>query len=225
MSIQSALDFLGELKLNNNRSWFQEHKGAYDREAAGFEGFLTALIGDMAEFEPALISVQPKDCMYRIYRDIRFSKDKTPYDPSFRAHIAEGGRKAISAGLYVQLSPDDPFLGGGVHAVIPEVTRLVRDAIAAHDKEFHEIVTASDFPFTLEGEKLKNVPAGYDTGTLCAEYLKHKSWVVMDRLNGNDLKSYDTLRKAAVDFYKHVQPLYRFFHNALQGFVPPSIKK
>jgi len=66
------------------------------------------------------------------------------------------------------------------------------------------------------------VPAGYDAGALCAEYLKHKSWVVTDHLTENDLKSYDTLRKAAVGFFKQVQPLYTFFHNALRGFNPKN---
>jgi len=225
MSIQSALDFMGELKLNNNRDWFQEHKSTYDKEAAEFEDFLGLLIGDLAGIDPALIDLQPKDCMYRIYRDVRFSKDKTPYDPSFRAHIAAGGRKSVSTGLYIQLSPDDPLLGGGVHAMLPEVTRLVRDYIAAHDQEFYEIVTAPDFPFTPEGEKLKKVPAGYDESALSAEYLKLKSWTVMPRLTGDDLKSYDALRKTSVHFFKQIQPLYLFFHNALRGFVPPSSKK
>jgi len=214
MSIQNTLSFLDELRQNNNRAWFQEHKSKYDEALAEFEDFLRVVIADLSRIDSSFSFVEPKECIYRIYRDVRFSRDKTPYEPSFRAHVAEHGRKSISTGVYISLTPGSSFLGGGVHSMTPEVTRLVRDSIASNDKKFYNIVKALDF--TIEGEKLKSVPKGYDDNLLSAEYLKHKSWLVMKPLSKESLKSYDGLRVAVVDFFQKIQPLYMFFNNAIR---------
>jgi len=207
--------FLRGLALNNDRAWFQEHKTEYAGALAGFEEFLAALAFDLSAFNPALINYNAKNSVYRIYRDLRFSRDKTPYNPSLRGRVAEGGKKMIPLGIYVQLKPGDTLIGCGVWDETPAVTRRVRDAIAARDQEFYDIVTAPGFDFTLEGDKLKNVPKEYDAAALCAEYLKHKSWLVYRGFSDDALNGYDVLRAAAVDFYLRTRPFADFMNAAL----------
>src|ERR1044072_8971712 len=108
---QSTLRFLRELKKNNDKAWFDAHRKEYEAAKKDFESFVTDLLKALVKLEPALATQQAKDCIFRIFRDVRFSKDKTPYTSHFGVFFALGGRKWDGAGYYLHLEPGAMFAG------------------------------------------------------------------------------------------------------------------
>ena len=117
------LDFLSKLKENNNREWFQANKKFYEEAKSEVEAFVDDLIPRMAAFEPSLKYVTAKECMFRIFRDVRFSKDKVPYKTNMGAWITKGGRKSPGPGYYLHIQPGESMLAGGVY--MPEPDKLI----------------------------------------------------------------------------------------------------
>jgi len=116
MNFNQIFNFLVHLEANNNRNWFNEHKSDYNQARASFEAFVNTLIVPLSQLDPSIGTITASECMFRIYRDIRFSNDKTPYKTHFSAFIANGGRKTRMAGYYVHLQPDESFIAGGIYA-------------------------------------------------------------------------------------------------------------
>ena len=135
-----------------------------------------ALILEIGKFDGSVLHNNPKDLTFKIVRDTRFSNDKSPYNPAFRAHISSKGKLPIPVGYYLMIKPgDQSFLGGGLFAdMFKDATTMVRDYIVNHGKEWETIVHEPKFEkyFTIQGTALKNVPAGYDKEHPQAEYLK-----------------------------------------------------
>ncbi|MGK2870816.1 MAG: DUF2461 domain-containing protein [Alphaproteobacteria bacterium] len=114
---RQTLGFLADLRNNNNREWFEVNKPGFEEAKADFDSFINTLIGRIITFDSSIAGLDAKHCVLRIYRDTRFSKDKTPYKISLAAHMLAGGRKSerSRAGYYVNISPGDCFLAGGAH--------------------------------------------------------------------------------------------------------------
>jgi len=176
------MEYLKDLGQNNNREWHHSHKGEYQEAKEIFEQIVSRLSYLLGELDGIIIYQQPKELIYRLRRDIRFSTDKTPYNPSFRAHISPYGKSMLPLGYYVSIMPDNQtFLGVGTHTSgMKEITSRVRDYIAEHGDEFEYIVTGAQFSkhFTLLGDKLTRMPYGYEESHPQAKYLKNKSWYV-----------------------------------------------
>lgn len=194
MNTAKILDFLNELKQNNTREWFQQNKLRYELLRADFESFLNKLIPEVYKFDPGIGLITAKDCIFRIYKDIRFSKDKTPYKTNFGAFIAENGRKSLKAGYYVHLDPEESFLGGGLYMPPPDILKLVRQEIFFTSEELKGIMNEDAFRNIYGGlhdmeDKLKKPPRDYPLDFKDIELLKHKSYTVWHTLSTDVLSS------------------------------------
>ena len=131
-----VLDFLALLEENNNREWFQQNKKQYDEAKAEVESFVNSIIGGLAKFDESVKYVEAKDCMFRIFRDVRFAKDKSPYKINMGAWITHAGRKSPGPGYYIHLQPGGSFLAAGVYMPEPDQLKKIRNEIYYNIAEF-----------------------------------------------------------------------------------------
>lgn len=214
---KSTLAFLKKLKKNNNREWFNANKHLYEAAKADFEIFVYELIQETALFDDSIALLEPKDCIFRIYKDVRFSKDKKPYKTNFGASIQQGGRKSQLAGFYFHVQPGEMFIASGVW--MPEAERLlkIRRAIAKNYKEFVSIVKSKEFVRNfkdIEGDKLKTSPKGFDKEHPAAEYLRLKSFVAYKSFKEEEVFKKDIIKKTA-KMFKSLQPFNEFLTRAI----------
>ena len=224
MNMRIMMDFLTQLSENNDRDWYHAHKAEREAANAQFEELLQALILRIGEFDASVLGHAPKELTFKMVRDTRFSRDKSPYIPAFRAHISSMGKLPVPVGYYLMLRPGgQSFLGGGLFAdMFKDATRMTRDYIAAHGGEWESIVTAPDFPFTVKGSALKNVPAGYEKDHPQAEYLKYKSWYLEHPLQDEDFADGDLFLSKAADVFRRMKPFNDYLNKALAGFKMPE---
>lgn len=223
MNVNKTLEFLSNLEANNSFEWMNEHKKEYQTAKNEFLQFIQELLVQIAEFDQSVAHLEPKRLVYRLNRDIRFSHDKTPYNPAFRAHLSIAERKPIPAGYYICIKPNQSFLGGGVFATqFPQATEMIRDHLVSHHKEFQQIITKKEFMenFEVEGVKLKNVPRGYDKNHPLAEYLKHKSWDIEYKISDQELLTESP--KFIVEKFQLMQPFNTFLNQGLIDFKIPE---
>ena len=142
MNTQLILDYLTDLGKNNEREWYHAHKAEYKEANAEFELLLKELILRIGEFDKSVLHNEPKELTFKLVRDTRFSHDKSPYNPAFRAHISSKGKLPVPVGYYLMIKPDgQSFLGGGLFAdMFKDATAMVRDFIAANGREWEEIL-------------------------------------------------------------------------------------
>jgi len=226
MNTQMILDYLTQLSANNNREWYHAHKAEYQAANAQFEELIQALMLRIGEFDSSILGHAPKELTFKLVRDTRFSHDKSPYNPAFRAHISSMGKLPIPVGYYLMIKPGgQSFLGGGLFAdMFKDATRMVRDYISEHGGEWEEIITAPSFQerFTVGGSALKNVPAGYEKEHPQAEYLKYKSWYLEYSVQDKDLTDGDLFLAKAADIFRLMKPFNDYLNNALTGFKMPT---
>ncbi|WP_303900679.1 DUF2461 domain-containing protein [Anaerotruncus colihominis] len=225
MNTRIILDYLTKLSANNNREWYHAHKAAYQEANAQFEELIQALLLQIGEFDGSILGHAPKELTFKLVRDTRFSHDKSPYNPAFRAHISSMGKLPIPVGYYLMLKPGgQSFLGGGLFAdMFKDATRMVRDYISEHGGEWEAIITASSFKeyFTVNGAALKNVPAGYEKEHPQAEYLKYKSWYLEYPLQDEELADGGLFLPKAVDIFHRMKPFNDYLNKALSEFKMP----
>ncbi len=214
----STLSFLKSLKKNNNKPWFDENRDKYESARTNFQEFITELLHNMAAFDPDMKDLEAKKCMFRINRDIRFSKNKTPYKVNISAHFNKGGKKSVNAGYYIHLQPGgNSFVGGGVW--MPEAVELkkLRQEVDYCFPEFKKIVNSPVFKKQygeLEKEDmLVNVPKGYDKENPAGEFLKLKSFVATKNISDEELLSPKFCGELIVAF-KALMPLLKFMNRA-----------
>lgn len=210
----STLQFLKDLNKNNNREWFSENKDRYLAAQANVAEFVELLIEETGKFDAEIQKLDAKKAMFRIYRDTRFSLDKTPYKTNFGASLGMGKGNRIS-GYYLHIEPQKSFLAGGVYHPESAVLKQIRAEIAANQEEFLAILNQNEFRNNFRGlsveDKLKRVPAGYDKDHPMAEFLKLKSFNVIHPISEEALMS----ETAASDFtkvFKSIKPLNDFLN-------------
>lgn len=217
MLTKETVDFLRKLDKNNNRDWFNAHKDAFVKANDNVIAVTGELIGRIAKFDPAIAGIDPKACVFRIYRDIRFSKDKSPYKTNLGAFIAPGGRKTMSPGYYFHVQPAMFFAAAGKHMPDPGETLKIRNAIVANTKEFLKIVEGKAFAKRfgeMHGDSLSRPPKGFDANHPAIEYLKMKSFTVGEEFTAKDATSKDYPKMLAESF-KAAYPLVVFLRRAL----------
>ncbi len=212
-----SLSFLRSLKRHNDREWFRERKDQYEEHLkAPMLAVIAQLAVDFQEFAPELVA-SPK-CIYRIYRDTRFSEDKTPLKTNIAASFPwRGLHRHQGAGLYMEVAPGWVWVGGGMYA--PETSQLaaVREHIAGNHKRLRAIVESPGFTKTvgaLEGQKLQRVPRGFDKEHPAAEYLRHRQFLAAKEFPAEfatDPKFY----AGVLNVFKQVAPLVRFLNEPL----------
>lgn len=218
----STLRFLKDLRKNNNKPWFDKNRKAYESAKADFAGFIQVVIDQHGKKDPSIKDLLAKDCMFRINRDIRFSKDKSPYKANFGASINKGGRKAWnSAGYYFHLEPGGCFTGGGIYMPDPDTLKKVRQEIDYNLPGFKKIIQSSTFKKIYGGLdqsaefSLSRVPKGYEPDNPAAAFLKLKSFIAMTRLTDSDLTSRQLIKKTVAAF-EALQPLIGFINSAVE---------
>lgn len=181
MDLPVIFQFLKELADNNNREWFNAHKEQYEAARAEFDKFLTATIARISMFDESVKGIEPKDCTYRIYRDTRFSADKTPYKTHMGGYINAKGKKSDHCGYYVHLQPGNCLLAGGSYCLPSHVLRAVRQAVYDNMDEFRGIVEDPAFSqyFPTVGEDfLKTAPKGFPRYYPYLKYLRPKEYTI-----------------------------------------------
>jgi uncharacterized protein (TIGR02453 family) len=201
-NLEPVISFLRDLETNNNREWFKKHKAVYEEARSSFEDFVAALIEELSRTEP-LGNLNPKDCIFRIHRDLRFTKDKRPYNPYMTAYVAPGGRRSTGMGLYVRIQPGDSMLAGGLHQ--PDTQQLVawRASIDRDPASFKRIVQDETFRRyfgRVSGERLKTAPKGYPRDHPEIDLLRLKSVTVSRQLSDEEVLSPGFLREAVLTF-------------------------
>lgn len=215
--IPDLLHFLNALNNNNNREWFQAHKSDFLQVKAAFEDLTDTFIERLAVEDQAIIGVKAKDCVFRIYKDVRFSKDKLPYKNHFGAYINQGGRKGETCGYYLHIEPGASMLAGGLYTPPSDILFEVRDAIYADTEEFKAIITSDVFKThfgTMEGEKLVRGPKDFPKDFEDLELLKHKSFLATKHISDEELLSPQFFDNT-LDTFRAMQPFNAFFNRAI----------
>jgi uncharacterized protein (TIGR02453 family) len=215
---KEGLQFLRSLKRNNNREWFQKHRGNYEQHVRQpMLDLIEALHTDFQKFAPEMIA-SPKASAYRIHRDTRFSKDKSPYKTHVAAVFPRSGmNKHEGAAFYVHLATDELLIGGGLYMPLPEDLNAVRNHIFENPKKFLHIAESATFRRTfgeVGGEKLTRVPRGFAAGSPVADYLRHKQFLAGKTLPP-DLATSPQFYKTLLKTFEAMLPLIRFLNEPI----------
>ncbi len=218
----SSLSFLINLKKNNNKPWFDKNREKYLSAKADFENFVKDIIDRLSSFDEDIKLLEVKNCTFRINRDIRFSKDKTPYKTNMGASFNKGGKKSIYAGYYFNLEPGGKsFAGGGLWMpAAPELKKL-RQEIDYCYPEFKKILISSSFTKQYGGiemnkkDMLVNAPKGYEKDNAALEFLKLKSFVATKNIE-DSLLALPSLAAEVSKTFKALMPLVKFMNHALE---------
>jgi uncharacterized protein (TIGR02453 family) len=222
-----TLAFLRALKRNNDREWFRERKGDYDRHVrAPMVEAIGRLAVDMGRFAPELIA-DPKRSLYRIYRDTRFSSDKTPLKTNAAAVFPPRGfPRHEGAGLYFEIAPGWTWMGGGLYMPPTPALHAIRSTIATSHPRLHRIVTAPAFRKavgTLQGDRLTRVPLGYQKDHRAAHYLQFKQFLGFREFPAEFATSGDFYPELLRTF-KALMPMLRFLNDAIRAETPRTLQ-
>lgn len=216
MNTSEILSFLSKLRENNTREWFSTQKEYCKTLQKNFEELVQSLINGIASFDPDMKGLDAKNCMFRLYRDTRFSPDKTPYKTHFGAYMgAKGGRNSLRADYYFHIEPGGSFVSCGVYIPESDILKALRRAIYDNIDEWLEITGKpfSDFfPEMFGGDdKLKKMPAGFPKEWAYGELLKYKSYAFGHDLS-DDFFSRKEIVKPILEIYKAALPVNRFLN-------------
>lgn len=215
----STLQFLKKLRKNNSRDWFEKNRTFYEEARADFLIFVDEVIENCKKVDPALSQLTAKDCVFRIYRDVRFSHDKTPYKSNFSAQLKAGGKKSTNCGIYIHIEPDGKegsFLAGGYWMPETPILKTIRQEIEYNTDDFKSILKSTGFKKTfgeMEPHKLSRVPKGIDKDHPDAELLKHVSFIVSREITTEELLGNSLAKNIARD-YVIMKPFLDFLNRA-----------
>ena len=210
MLSKDVLQFLSDLKENNYKEWFHENKPTYQKVKKEFEQFIAHIIADIAQFDDSVKTLEPKHCIFRINRDIRFSKDKSPYKTNFGGFIVPGGKNAGYAGYYLHIEPGNCFLAGGIYMPPADRLKAVRTEIYENTEDFKKIINDKNFKnhfkeITNE-DKLKTAPKGFPKDFEDIDLLRNKHYTVMKPVSDKMIIS----EKFADEIHETFKALYPF---------------
>ena len=214
-----TLQFLKQLEKNNNKAWFDGHRKDYDSAREDFSAMVTGLIKGISGFDPPIGHLSAKECLFRINRDVRFSKDKRPYKNNLAAYFNKGGKKSNGSGYYLHIEPGKSFAAGGIWMPEPEVLTRIRQEIDYSFAELKKIISSGPFKkmFTAgltAGEVLKRPPKGYDENNPAIEYIKMKSFIVSKPVDDKVLQNKNAI-KEITGIFQAMKPLIGFINKAV----------
>ncbi len=214
----NTITFLKQLGKNNNKPWFDKNRDKYQAAKEDHEALVAEILDGLSAAEPIFKEQKPKDCIFRIFRDVRFSKDKTPYKDHFGAFFSKGGRKFPGAGYYLHLQPGgNSFAGGGMWMPEPPLLKQVRQEIDYNLKDFKKIIEDKKFKKyfkKIDGEQLTKVPQGYKEDNPAIEYLKMKGYTVGCALSDEEMSS-KSLAKKTLEIFSAMKPFIDFLNRPL----------
>ncbi len=216
--METVLIFLRNLAQHNNRDWFHSHKKEYQAALDLVRSFIGKVLSGMMQFDPSLGNLEAKDTLFRIYKDIRFSKDKTPYKTHFGSWMTRGGRKFTDAGYYFHLEPGNSFMAAGVHAPPAEQLKLIRQEIVYHPEAYLEVINNPVIRkgYTRSGKEdmLKKGPAGFPKDFKYLEELKYKHYVFSKAYSDQEVAQKDFAGTLVKDF-QGLFPLVTYLNHAM----------
>jgi len=219
--MKDVFNFLSELRLNNNKEWFDENRERYEASRKKVLLLTELVINEIRTFDPEIGNISAKDCMFRIFRDVRFSHDKTPYKVNMGSFIAKGGRKGVGAGYYFHIEPGGSFVGGGAYCPPAEVLKAIRTEIFDHPEEFKKLIRSGSFTSTypeMYDDKLKTAPKGFPKEFEYIDLLKYKSYAFTSRITDSDVEHGDLATKI-VSAFKELAPVNRFLNIAIDKWL------
>lgn len=211
----SCFDFLRKVGKNNNRDWFNAHKDLYLRELAQVEAFAEALLRLMNQHD-VIETPSGKKSLHRIYRDTRFSKEKTPYKTNWSGGFSRA-TKLRRGGYYFHLEPDNSFVAGGFWAPNPEDLKRIRDEIAYDAGPLRKILKSKAFVSafgTLQGGQVKTTPKGYQPNDAAIDLLRYKQFLVIRKFSDKEVMSPGFVKEASQTF-KHMRPFFDYMSGVL----------
>lgn len=217
---KSTLQFLKDLKKNNNKEWFDANRKKYESAKSDYELLAGEVIKQLSKTDETIAHLVPKECMFRINRDIRFSKDKSPYKSNMGMYLSKGGKKSAYAGYYFHLQPGGSFVAAGLWMPPPPDLKKVRQEIDYNWEEFRKIVEARKFKSVFAGLEmssdtlLSRAPKGYEEDNPAIEYLKFKSLIASAKITDQDVLTIG-LVKRITDHFVIAKPLIDFCNQAL----------
>ncbi len=218
----STIRFLKNLKKNNHKEWFDANRKQYEEAKQDFSTLIQTLINQHGKKDAGIAQLQAKECIFRINRDVRFSKDKSPYKTNMGASITNGGKKSILAGYYFHLEPGNSFVGGGLWMPLPENLKKVRQELDYCFDEFSAILRNKKFITQYkeldrsEEFCLSRPPKGYDENNPAIEFLKLKSFIAIRSVPDAELTSAELPKKLLASF-DALQPLLSFINRSLEA--------
>ena len=218
--MKEIIDYLRRLQAHNERTWFVDHKEEYVRCQGVFNGFVEQLIAEIAKFDKSVAGNTASTCTYRIYRDVRFSQDKSPYKTHLGAFICPGGKKSGFAGYYFHMGvggegyPNAHMLATGNYCFEPQVVKLLREDIVNGEGDFDRVVkTASAFSLDDDNALTRN-PKGYATDAPYGEYLRLRTYC-LNKYVDNDFMLDDHLLEHTAELFRTTQPFLEYINRAI----------
>jgi uncharacterized protein (TIGR02453 family) len=218
MNLEFILKFLKDLNKNNDRVWFEKNKQRYLQAKQTFEDFVGDVLQDLIKFDEGLAGLDHKKLPFRIYRDVRFSKDKRPYKTNMGAGFSPNGKLVQEPGYYLHLEPGKSFVAGGIY--MPDAANLnkIRQEIDYNSGKLEKIVNNKKFKSLYNAfddfDKLKTAPKGYPKDHAHIEWLKHKSYIVSRSFTDKEVTD-KKFKKNITESYKAIKPLNDFIKEAL----------
>ena len=217
--MELILKFLKSLAKNNNREWFEKNKGKYLEAKELFEVFVAEQLEQLAKFDKSLIGLEPRKLVFRIYRDVRFSKNKAPYKTNFGAAFSAAGKGLGKPGYYLHIQPGgNSFVAGGLYMPEPGYLSKVRQEIDYNGEALVKIFKNKKFQHLFgdfwQDEKLSRPPKGYSIDHPHIEWLKLKSFVVSSQLPDGVVTDKRFI-KTSTDYYKAMKPLHDYLNEAI----------
>ena len=221
--MKEVIAYLNDLSHHNNREWFVANKQRYVEAQARFNAIVEKVIMGIAQFDPSVANLTAKDCTYRIYRDVRFSKDKSPYKTHMGAYICPGGKKSGFSGYYFHVGiggegyPAAHMLAAGDYICDPKVLKILREDICYGEGDFADILKNKVSPvFWLdESSALKKVPAGFPADSPYAQYLKLRVFCLCYEPDTDFMTSPDMPEQTA-ELFKTTYPFLQYINRAIE---------
>ena len=215
--MKEILSFLSSLQKNNSREWMEANKSQYLSSKKQFEDYISSLIDNIAVFDPHITGADPKKCIFRLHRDIRFSKDKRPYKDNMGGFINKDGRKGMDGGYYIHIQPGQSMLAGGIYMPPPDILKKIRQEIDYNPDALINFMNSKDFENhfdSFEGDRLKKAPKGYNPDHPNIELLKLKYYIIVHRVNDADLVKPE-FPEYASRIFEAMLPLNNYLRTAL----------
>lgn len=218
--MKEIYDFLVGLEANNNKAWFDQNRESYQQTRQQFLHLTELLINEIRSFDPEIPFLDPKKCVFRIFRDVRFSNDKRPYKNNYGTFIARDGRKGGSPGYYLHIQPGASFLGGGIYMPDPVKLKAIRSEIYHHPEDFAELINDEAFSQHFElysDDKLKTAPKGFPKDFEYIDWLRYKSYATICPLSDEQLLS-DDLLSFILNRFKLLSSFNHFLNHAIDQY-------
>ena len=221
--MKTVLQFLRDLAQHNDRAWFNEHKERYLAVQQRWNEFCESLIGEIGAFDPDIARLTLRNCTYRIYRDTRFSPDKSPYKTHFGVFLAPGGKKSMHAGYYFHVGtgesneyPQGHMLAAGNYCYEPKAIQILREDISDGWESFqNEVLAVADPRFVVDQEgALKRVPKGYAPDAPYADWMRLKSYCLVMNVD-DDFITQPDLAKRVADLFRTTKPFNDYINRAV----------